>query len=154
MRTESATRTQQRGVAIVEYVVALPICLLLILGTAEFGRALLQYNALTQSVQDGARYLSSRALLGTTGVVDITPQLEEEVRNQIVYGNRLGTGNPRLPGFDPADVTVTDEGFGIVRVEASYEYDAMFAFVPFIVTGGGVSLAGRTFQTAVAMRAL
>jgi hypothetical protein len=101
MRTEPATRKRQRGVAIVEYVVVLPICLLLILGTAEFGRALLQYNVLTQSVQDGARYLSSRALLGTTGVVEITPELEDEVRNLVVYGNRLGTGNPRLRGFDP-----------------------------------------------------
>jgi hypothetical protein len=154
MCRQQPSPTRQRGVAIVEFVVALPICLLLVLATGEFGRALLQYNALTQSVQDGARYLSSQASRGTTGVVVISPELETEVRNLVVFGNRLGTGNPRLPGFDPGDVTVTDEGFGIVRVEASYEYDAMFAFVPFIVTGGGVSLTGRTFQTAVAMRAL
>jgi hypothetical protein len=154
MRTEPATRNRQRGVAIVEYVVVLPICLLLILGTAEFGRALLQYNVLTQSVQDGARYLSSRALLGTTGVVDITPELEDEVRNLVVYGNRLGTGNPRLRGFDPDNVSVTDEGLGVVRVEANYDYDAIFSIIPAFVNSGSFTIDGRTFGAAVAMRAL
>jgi hypothetical protein len=153
-RTESATRKRQRGVAIVEYVVVLPILLLLILGTAEFGHALLQYNVLTQSMQDGARYLSSRALLGTTGVVEITPELETEVRNLVVYGNRLGAGNPRLRGFDPGNVTVTDVGLGVVRVEATYDYNAIFSLVPAFVNAGSFTIDGRTFGAAVSIRAL
>ena len=39
----------QRGVAIIEFVITLPLLLLLLLATAEIGRALFQYNTLTKA---------------------------------------------------------------------------------------------------------
>lgn len=46
------------GAAAVELALLLIPMLILILGVAEFGRALYQYNTLTKAVRDAARYLS------------------------------------------------------------------------------------------------
>ena len=62
---------KQYGLAMVEMVIVSPLLLLLIFGVAEMGRAFYQYNTLTKSVRDGARYLSGEAILGST-VIDLT----------------------------------------------------------------------------------
>ncbi|MEJ2115423.1 MAG: pilus assembly protein, partial [Gammaproteobacteria bacterium] len=64
--------SHQGGLAAVEFVVILPILLLLMLASAELGRAFYQYNTLTKTVRDGARYLADNSLIGTTGLIDIT----------------------------------------------------------------------------------
>jgi Flp pilus assembly protein TadG len=145
---------RQRGLAIVEFTIVVGILLMLIMATAEFGRAFLQYNTLTKSVRDGARHVAGRALFGSTGTVSISPGLETEARNLVVYGNIFGAGSPLLPGLSTADVTVADAGGGNVSITAAYQYGAIFAFVPGFVYGTDVNTSGYTFQTAVTMRAL
>jgi hypothetical protein len=143
-----------RGLAIVEFVIVLPLCLMLLMATGEFGRAFLQYNALEKSVRDGARYVAGKARFGSSGVVSITAQLDLETRNLVVYGNRVASGNPLLPGLTTADVTLVDAGGESVRVTASYPYTPIFAFIPGFIYGGNVGTSGYVFQAAVTMRAL
>ena len=52
MQARRWNRGRQRGVAIVEFVLTLPLLMLLLLATAEIGRALFQYNTLTKAVRD------------------------------------------------------------------------------------------------------
>ena len=52
-------KRRQKGVAIVEFALILPFLLLLTFITTEFGRAIWEYNTLTKSVRDAARYLST-----------------------------------------------------------------------------------------------
>jgi Flp pilus assembly protein TadG len=86
----------QKGVAIVEFALILPFLLLLSFFTIEFGRAIWEYNTLTKSVRDGARYLSTQqpgsAAAKTTA------------RNLIVYGNPAGTGAPLAVGLSTSNV--------------------------------------------------
>lgn len=84
----------QRGVAVVEFALVLPFLLLLSFTTTEFGRALWQYNVLTKSVRDGARYLAQQ-----TPGTHIT-----ETANLIVYGNTAGTGSALAVGLTTANV--------------------------------------------------
>ena len=49
-------RNRQRGVAIVEFALVLPLLLLMTFVVTEYSRALYQYNTLTKSVRDAARY--------------------------------------------------------------------------------------------------
>ena len=58
VRRRHEDNAAQRGVAIVEFALILPFLLLLTFITTEFGRAIYQYNTLTKSVRDAARYLS------------------------------------------------------------------------------------------------
>ena len=82
-------KNTQKGVAIVEFALILPFLLLLTFLTTEFGRAVWEYNTLTKSVREAARYLS----IQTPGT-KIT-----EARNLIVYGNLAGDGPPLAAGL-------------------------------------------------------
>ena len=57
-------RHTHRGIAMVEFVIVLPICLILLMATAEFGRAFMQYNTLTKAVRDDVPYDNIRPSKG------------------------------------------------------------------------------------------
>ena len=145
---------QQRGVAIVEFVISAPILLMLLIGVAELGQAFWQYNKLTKSVEDGARYVAGRALNGSTGLVMLTATLQAEGRNLVVHGNILGAGPAVVPGLTTANVTVTNGGVGDITVTAAYPYTPIFGFVPRFAYGPNVNATGITLTAAVTMRAL
>lgn len=85
---------KQNGVALVEFALVLPFLLLLSMLTFEFGRAIWEYNTLTKSVRDAARYLA----IQTPGT-KIT-----QARNLMVYGNLGGTGSPLVRGLSTSNV--------------------------------------------------
>lgn len=87
-------RKTQNGVALVEFALVLPFLLLLSLLAVEFGRAIWEYNTLTKSVRDAARYLA----IQTPGT-KIT-----QARNLMVYGNLSGTGAPLARGLSTTNV--------------------------------------------------
>lgn len=150
----SASLRRCHGLALVEFVIILPICLMLIMATAEFGRAFLQYNTLSKAVRDGSRYVAGKALFGSTGTVSVTPSLATQTKNLVVYGNVLGVGTPLLPDLAVADVAVANAGGGNVSVTANYPYTPIFAFVPRFSFGGNINVSGYTLQTSVTIRAL
>lgn len=49
---------QERGAAAVEFALVLPILLLVVAGTVEFGRAFWFYDTLSKATRDAARYLT------------------------------------------------------------------------------------------------
>jgi Flp pilus assembly protein TadG len=88
-------RNRHKGVALIEFALTLPILLILTFITTEFGRALYQYNIITKSVRDAARYLSmqdSTIKVTNPGKIDIA-------RNLVIYGN------PN-PGINESPLTV------------------------------------------------
>jgi hypothetical protein len=85
---------RERGVALTEFALVLPMLLIIMLVTMEFGRAYYQFNTLTKSVRQAARYLSVR-----TPGVDM-----DKAKNIIVYGNPGGTGSPLIPGLSLSNV--------------------------------------------------
>jgi Flp pilus assembly protein TadG len=145
-----------RGVATIEFAICAPVLLLLMLGTAEVGRVLFQYNTLIKSVRDGARYAATGAAItsGTTRIVNITPQVGNQTRNLIVTGNTAGSGSPLLPGLEVGDVTNIDADNGYVSVTATYTYTPMLgASLPTFGLGEPIDLAIPLTATVV-MRAL
>lgn len=89
-------RRKQRGVALIEFALILPFLLLLSITAVEFGRAIWEYNTLTKSVRDAARYLSIQTPGSATEI--------NRARNLMVYGNRSGTGNALAQGLTLANV--------------------------------------------------
>jgi Flp pilus assembly protein TadG len=155
MRVANGTpQRRQRGVAMVEFAIALPLLLLLLLATAELGRMLSQYDTLTKAVRDGVRYAASTAALGSTGIVYITPATQIAVANLVATGTVDGSGAPLLPGLTAADVTVTDAGNEYVAVSASYAYQPMLgATLPTFGLGNPIPLT-ITLNAGSVMRAL
>jgi urea transporter len=89
-----AMKSRQSGVALIEFALILPMLLILTFITTEFGRALYQYNTITKSVRDAARYLSMRTPGTQIGVA----------RNMVLYGTTAETGIPLVLGLTPEDV--------------------------------------------------
>jgi Flp pilus assembly protein TadG len=118
------TRARQRGVAILEFVITLPLLMMLILATAEIGRALFQYNTLTKALRDSARYVSG-ARPGSTGVFNLTPEIRSAAQRLVVYGNATGAGSALLPDLAPSDVTIVASGAGYITVSAVYNFTPM-----------------------------
>jgi hypothetical protein len=86
--------SRQKGVAMVEFALVLPLLLILTFITTEYSRALYQYNVLTKSVRDAARYLSIQPP-GTQVA---------QAKNLVVYGNLSGSGSPLALGMTLAKV--------------------------------------------------
>lgn len=122
----------QRGVAMVEFTICLPLLLLLLFGIAEFGRLLFQYNSLLQANRDAVRYAAGKAWNPTLGNVELSADLQTKAKNLAVYGVPVApsNGQPVVPGLTTANVQVTALGTTHVQVSTSY------SFVP--VIGGGI----------------
>jgi Flp pilus assembly protein TadG len=143
----------QRGVASIEMAIALPVLLLLLVATAELGRAFYQYNALTQSLRNAVRHLANTAIQGSP-VIDLDDAKKLEVRNLVVYSNTGGGGDPILTGLDIADVTVSALDASHIQVTANYAYQPIFVRIPtFGATASDVD-TGFTLNASTTMRAL
>jgi Flp pilus assembly protein TadG len=134
-------RRFEHGVAAVEFAIALPLLLFLLMATAELGRLLSEYDTLEKAVRDGARYLAAKALAGTTQVVSITPALRTETANLVVTGNTTGSGSALLPGLTAANVTATAAANGYISVSATYTYQPILASLPTFGLTAPISLA-------------
>jgi Flp pilus assembly protein TadG len=134
--------TRQKGVALVEFALVLPFLLVLSIMTAEFGRAIWEYNTLTKSVRDGARYLA----IQTPGT-KIT-----QARNLIVYGNLSGTGAPLARGLSAANVpdpTWQTAGTGPVINTVTVRISG-YTFSPMFASAFGASFGSVTFSDITA----
>lgn len=101
----------ERGQALVEFAIVLPMLLLLLLGIVDFARAWNVFEVLTDAARAGAR----------VAVVDQPSTTEQDVRNTIVEA-----GQRTAISIDPADITITGFHAGrgtqaTVRVEYDYE---------------------------------
>ena len=153
MRSRPLKNKSQRGVAALEFLIVAPLLMLVVLAVSELGWAFHQYHTMTRAARDGARHLSSNALLGSVGVIYLDSSLVQEARNLVVYGNVTGTGEPLLPGWSTADITVTSPDADHVSVSASYAYTPLVGAIPAFYGGESTSLSFE-MQSTVQMRAL
>lgn len=147
-------RSAQRGVAAVEFTIALPLLMFLFLAVTELGRAFLHYNALTRAVRDSARQVSILAVGGSTGIASLTPADLAVGRNLVVYGNPQGTGPALLPGLATGNVTVRDAGGNNIAVSVIYNYQPMVGSALPNLVGTGPLSTTFTLSAEVVMRAI
>ena len=146
---------RERGIAAVEFVVTAPFVCFLLLAGAEVGRAFIHYTTISYATRASARYVSEHSINGTTGVVLISANTISEARNLVVYGNVAGTGRPRLPNLDAAQVQVVDAGNDNVRLTATYAYQPMIGpILPGFGFGTGSVPLDFNMLIAVTMRAI
>jgi Flp pilus assembly protein TadG len=100
-------RTKQRGNAMVEFALGLPLLVLLLTGAYRFGYTFYAYNLLQSATREGARYGSLADYDGATSGTDFRAR----VQNMVVYANPSPTGNPPavVPGLTTGNVTVNPQ---------------------------------------------
>jgi Flp pilus assembly protein TadG len=123
IQTEKSTRKQRSkaGTSIVEATIVLPLMLLLVFATAEFGISFTRWNSLTNAVREGAR----------TGVVFRAPCVAGTVTTLIAT---TVSDFADSSGLDPASITTTVTGACggtgtqlVVSATAPYTYVALSA---------------------------
>lgn len=151
-RSHAKGTLRQRGIATVEFAIVAPLLLLLMLATAELGRAFYTYNTLTKAVRDGARYASITALNGAK-VIDLTDQKKSDTQNVVVYGktNPLPDDQPVVQELITDDVDVDAADTAHVQVSAEFLYETMF---PDFSLGSWTIPVSFTMSASVTMRAL
>ena len=92
-------RQRARGAAAVELALLLAPLLLIVLATAELGRAMHHFNTLGKGVRDATRHLSQ------FGTAD---EVVQQARCLAVHGSVDCSGRPLLPGLSTALVSVCD----------------------------------------------
>lgn len=86
---------RQQGAALIELALSIPFMIMLSMIVIEFGRALYEYNTVTKSVRDAARYLSAN-----------TPNtLCPDAQNLVVYGTTTEGSQPLAPGLKTSAVS-------------------------------------------------
>lgn len=121
----------------VEFALVLPMLFIMILITAELGRAYYQYNTLTKSVREAARYLSVRA-----PGVDV-----DKARNIVVYGNPDGVGDPVAVGLSLSNVPLPTWGTAgsYPTLDTVTVSVTGYTFVPLVGNAFGLPLDMITF---------
>ena len=138
----------------VEFVIAVPILLFLMLVMIEMGYALVQYDAFTYAVRHGARYVSENAIDGTSGHVNLTQKVIDDTKaltTSTLLSNRI------IREAGGLKVEVEQVGADNVRVTATYPYAGLMgAALPDFGFGAGGGPIGTliTFNVAVTMRAI
>lgn len=148
---------RQRGVAIIEFTIVLPILLVLMLVVAELGRAFLQFNTLTRAVRDSARYVSANALNGASQTIDVatTAAVYSEAQALVVYGHVANSGSALLPGLVPGNVSISNPaGTNDITVTVTYNYQPMLgAVLPGLFLGPDLAVT-YPLQAQVTMKVL
>lgn len=139
---------RQAGLATVEFAIGALVVLVLMLVSAEAGRAYYSYSALDGAVRSGARYLSTVAL-DAASVMDLNDETLAKTRRLVAGGDPDGEGRPVLDGLVPADVRVSQTGSSgsagrYVQVSATFDYRPMI---------GVIAVFGREHDLAFTMRA-
>ena len=110
----------ERGTQLVELALVVPVLLLLLGATAEFGRFMYTYSTLAKATRAGARYAISQP----PGFMDA------ETAKLVVYGNTAGTGTPVITGLDTLQVdiarNVVPNGTAVTVRIKNYTYQPIF----------------------------
>jgi Flp pilus assembly protein TadG len=148
----------QRGLAMVEFAISVPVILLMMFGSFEFGHLMIEYSALNDGVRNAARYVAGAALQGTADtLVTGSPgwtNLVQQGQNLAVFGNIGGTGSAIIPGLTTSEITVSQDTVNRnITVAAAYPYTSLFGGAIPTFTGGSISTA-YTLTISTTMRAL
>jgi Flp pilus assembly protein TadG len=115
-------RLNERGAVAAEFALLLPVILLILFGTIEFGMIMYSREVITNASREGAR----------AGIVQVSPKPTAGAITTIATTYLTGTG------INPANVTITVTGAGGVNpatltVAATYRYPWLIPYIPTVL---------------------
>lgn len=148
--------SKSSGIIVIEFAVSMLVVVFMLLIVAELGRIFYSYNVVTQSVRNGARYLSENALTPAR-VLDLNGTVLGETNNIVVTG-QLNNGTPLLPGYNASNISISSAVLSgssnpYVTVAASYNYIPLFSSIPNFWAGNNFNFQ-ITLDAANTMRAI
>jgi len=143
-RKRRRTRSE-RGQSLVELAITLPILILLLLGTLDFGMAIFSYSMLRDAAQEGAFY-------GSFNPANIT-EIENRARNISPRAENVVFSSPvQLRNKDLVKVNVRALGkfcqgakngvANSIQVNVSYRYPILMPFIGQLIGSRTIPLTG------------
>ena len=123
-RSRAFAWRDERGSQLAELAIVMPLLVVLLGASAEFGRVFYTYTTLLKGTRAAARYLVSQP----PGAGDAA------ARNLLVYGNTAGTGTPVASGLTTANVKITPTKTGGTTQTTTVEIQN-FIYVPLFDLG-------------------
>ncbi|MDW2167576.1 pilus assembly protein [Vibrio sp. 2099] len=123
-------KNYQRGLAAVEFILVLPVLLMLSVLVIDVCRAFIQYTEVNKALQNGARY----AVVDTYGTLDFDSIADEtNIKNVVVYGTPSASSTPIIDYIAVGDIVITPPTSTnkMVTLSATYNYVPIFATLPF-----------------------
>ncbi|UYI46494.1 pilus assembly protein [Vibrio natriegens] len=122
----------QAGLAALEFIICLPVLLMLAVLLIDVSRAFIQYTEINKALQNGVRY----AVVDTYGTLDFGSIADEaQIKNMVVYGKPITTdADTKVVSYlNTEDVIVTPPTASSkeVMISASYTYVPIFSSLPF-----------------------
>src|SRR5689334_1582482 len=101
-----AQQQNQKGQAVIEFALLVPILLLLLFGVVQFARVYYTYHTLQKALRGGAGFI---AHMNSVNFCDDQNASFLDARNYIVFGNLQGSGSPVVNGLTPEMVQIIPE---------------------------------------------
>jgi Flp pilus assembly protein TadG len=138
----------EKGAAVVEFAVILPLLIVMIAGIVEFGLLYFNKQILVTATREGARL---GIVVGTTDS-EIRERVKKVCREEYDEGSLLGTFQPLLKTFGTAIVDIPDADITITRTGSEFpadltvgvEYDYRFLLPAILGFGNTITLRAST----------
>lgn len=136
----------EKGQSLVELAISLPVILLILLGTIDFGMAIFSYSIIRDAAQEGALYASFNP--------SKTEEIENRARNILPRSEDEAIFSSPLDLRDTSKVTVDIEAIGndcqgvtrgaanSVRVNVIYQYRILMPIVGSIIGTDTITITG------------
>ncbi len=146
---EASLHRRHRGFATVEMALVTPVLLIIMLVSAEFTRAFLEFNTLTKSVRDAARFAAKGALKNDS--VDLS-RFASDTKNLAVSGH-LGGGTALLNGLTTNDITVQVVNLGVPPARPYIQVTGIYTFQPLAPVINGLGFLSDDISMNFTLRA-
>jgi len=103
---KASKRRSQRGQALTELAIQIPLIVTILFGVVEIGRVFYVYHTLQKALRGGAGLLARTTNVQYCDSADLSLA---DARNFIVYGNLQGQGTPVVQGLTPDMIQIFPE---------------------------------------------
>lgn len=137
--------SQERGQSLVELAISLPVILLLLLGTVDFGMALFSYAIIRDAAQEGALYGSfnpDNKIEIENRARNISPQGEDEIFSSPVELTDRETVTVEVTAIGNSCQGTTNDEANSVRVRVRYQYPILMPFIGSLIGTDTIPLTG------------
>jgi Flp pilus assembly protein TadG len=136
----------ERGQSLVELAVSLPVIILLLLGTIDFGMAIFSYSILRDAAQEGAFYGSfnpSNKAEIENRARNISPRGEDGVFSSPVDLRNKTLVQVTIKAIGANCQGITNKTANSLQVSVSYRYPMIMPFAGQIIGSNTIALTGR-----------
>jgi len=143
-RTQKFSRSE-RGQSLVELAITLPILVLLLLGTLDFGMAIFSYSMLRDAAQEGAFYGSfnpSNIAEIENRARNISPRAEDEIFSSPVQLRDTDLIKVSVRALGNYCQGAENGAANSIQVNVSYKYPLLMPFIGRLIGSNTIPLTG------------